>query len=68
MIGQGLLGKLVHSCYAILCLGAVLVAVTLAHYVCASEMDEDPQLRARRRLRALHGPALHPADWSTLTS
>ncbi|KAK4763342.1 hypothetical protein SAY86_009110 [Trapa natans] len=55
----GLMGKLVQTCYAVLCLGVVLVSVTVAHYVFSEEMAEDPQERSKRRLRALHGRALH---------
>lgn len=57
----GLLGKLGRHCYAVLCLGVLLVSVTIAHYVHAAE-PSDPRERTRRRLRASHGPSIHPCS------
>ncbi len=51
----GLVGKLGRHCYSVLCLGVLLVSVTIAHYVRASE-PSDPRQRTIRRLCALHGP------------
>uniref|UniRef100_A0A7N2KN99 Uncharacterized protein n=1 Tax=Quercus lobata TaxID=97700 RepID=A0A7N2KN99_QUELO len=53
-IVDGLLGKLVRHCYAVLCLGVLLLSVTIAHYVPAAE-PSDPRERTIRRLRASHG-------------
>ena len=57
----GLLGKLVRHCYAVLCFGVLLVSVTIAHYVPAAE-PSDPRERTSRRLRASHGPPIHPSQ------
>lgn len=59
-IAEGLLGKLGRQCYAVLCFGVILLAVTLANYVGAEE-QEDPMERTRRRLRAIHGPPFRPS-------
>lgn len=50
----GLFGKLGRQSYAVLCLGVLLVSVTIAHCVCAAE-PTDPREPATRRLRAFHG-------------
>ncbi|EEF36045.1 conserved hypothetical protein [Ricinus communis] len=57
---QGLLGRLGRQCYAVLCLGMILVIVSIARYVGddGGEMISDPKERTRRRLRAIHGPPL----------
>lgn len=61
---QGLLGKLGRQCYAVFCLGVILVvSVTIAHYVepkdvSASAAGERRIKATRRRLRPLHGPPL----------
>ena len=57
----GLLGRLVRLCYAVLCLGVLLVSVTIAYYVPAAE-PSDPRERTSRRLRASHGPPIHPSQ------
>jgi hypothetical protein len=64
-ISGGLLGKLGRHCYAVLCLGVLLVSVTIAHCVSAAE-PTDPRERAAagRRLRALRGGPLRPSQSS----
>ena len=61
---RGLLGKLGRQCYAVFCLGVILVvSVTIAHCVepkdiSASASGESSAKTTRRRLRPLHGPPL----------
>lgn len=61
-VAEGLLGRLGRQCYAVLCLGVVLVMVTVFHYVGAEEEPKDPKERTRRRLRAAHGPFFRPSN------
>ncbi|KDP44086.1 hypothetical protein JCGZ_05553 [Jatropha curcas] len=61
-IGEGLLGRLGRQCYAVLCLGAILVFVSIArYYVCdGDQLIGDPKERTTRRLCAIHGPPVRP--------
>lgn len=61
-IMEGFLGRLGRRCYAVLCLGVLVVSVTVAHYVVAMDQPKEPRERSRRRLRALHGPALRSSQ------
>ena len=53
MVMERLLGKLGRQCYAVLCLGVVLVSVTIARYVCAEAADHATAARALRYLMPL---------------
>ncbi|KAL6199966.1 hypothetical protein ACLB2K_029754 [Fragaria x ananassa] len=59
VIVEGLLGKLARRCYAVLCLGVLVVSVTVAHFIKGTmdlpEEPTQPRERSRRRLRALQG-------------
>ncbi|KAM1099897.1 hypothetical protein ACFX15_006210 [Malus domestica] len=61
-IAEGLFGRLARQCYAVLCLGVVLVTATVAHYIGTEEEQKDPKERTRRRLRAVHGPSFRPSS------
>lgn len=62
VVFEGLLRKLVQQCYAVLCLGVIVVTVTVAHCVYGhSELNESPKERTRSRLRAIHGTPVDPA-------
>jgi hypothetical protein len=62
-IMEGFLGRLGRRCYAVLCLGVLVVSVTVAHYVGAMDEPKEPSReRNRRRLRALHGPSLRSSN------
>ncbi|EXB98555.1 hypothetical protein L484_014397 [Morus notabilis] len=57
IVMEGLLGKLGRQCYAVLCLGVLLVSVTIAR--CVSDAAEtEPRRRTTRSLHALQGPPL----------
>lgn len=56
---QGLLGRVVRRCYAVLCLGAILVSVAIAHST-HDEKPNDPKERTTRRLAAVQGPSISP--------
>lgn len=49
---QGLLGSLGRQCYAVFCLGVILVSVTIGRYVYDMELN-DPEERTSRRLRGM---------------
>ncbi|XP_023512260.1 syntaxin-71-like [Cucurbita pepo subsp. pepo] len=49
-----ILGRLGRHCYAVLCLGVLLLTVAVVHYVGDGE-PTDPRERSKRRLRTLHG-------------
>ncbi|KAJ6971790.1 hypothetical protein NC653_032354 [Populus alba x Populus x berolinensis] len=56
---QGLLGRVVRRCYAVLCLGAILVSVAIAHST-PDEKPNDPRERNPRRLAAVQRPSISP--------
>ncbi|KAM6578832.1 hypothetical protein CsatB_030669 [Cannabis sativa] len=56
LVMDGIFGKVGKQCYAVLCLGVLLVSVTIARYV-AHDPNKDHHSRTLRRLVALHG---HP--------
>lgn len=56
-----LLGRLGRHCYAVLCLGVLLLTVAVVHYVGDGE-PTDPRQRTTRRLRVLYGPPQRGAD------
>ncbi|TQE00623.1 hypothetical protein C1H46_013750 [Malus baccata] len=64
-VAEGLLGRLGRQCYAVLCLGVVLVTVTVFHYVGAEKEPKDPKERTRRRLCAVQGRFFHPSSQRT---
>ncbi|KAH8488116.1 hypothetical protein H0E87_023979 [Populus deltoides] len=49
---QGLLGRVVRQCYAVLCLGAILVSVAIAHST-RDVKPNDHRERTTRRLTAM---------------
>ncbi|GMN24659.1 hypothetical protein TIFTF001_000659 [Ficus carica] len=62
IVMKGILRKLGRQCYAVLCLGVLLVSVTIARYVgdgaAVDPTTADPRRRTTRRLHALQGPPL----------
>ncbi|PSR95178.1 Voltage-dependent T-type calcium channel subunit alpha-1I (Ca(v)3.3) like [Actinidia chinensis var. chinensis] len=46
---QGMLGRVGRQCYAVFCLGVLLISVAIAHYACASELDDLRDSAQRRR-------------------
>ena len=67
---DGILGRLGRQCYAVLCLGVLLVSVTIAHYYVGSDVLEQPittnhRQSTQRRLRVLRG---HPLRTSSLNN
>ncbi|KAL7198153.1 hypothetical protein ACSBR2_020637 [Camellia fascicularis] len=40
--GMGMVGKLGRQCYAVLCLGVLLISVAISHYALASDPNSDP--------------------------
>lgn len=56
-----ILGRLGRHCYAVLCLGVLLLTVAVVHYVGDGE-PTDPRERSKRRLRALHGSPIRGGD------
>ena len=65
-MADGLLGKLGRRCYAVLCLGVLVMAVTVAHFIRGTmdEPKESSRERSRRRLRALQGQLFVPMEAS----
>ncbi|KAJ4848750.1 hypothetical protein Tsubulata_020465 [Turnera subulata] len=57
IILQGMFGRFGRGCYAVLCLGVILLSATVAHYLSDIELN-DPQERTKRRLRAIQGPPI----------
>lgn len=45
---EGLLGRFGRQCYAVLCLGVVLLSVTIAHYYDISDVAEEQQQQQQR--------------------
>ena len=56
---QVLLGRVVRQCYAVLCLGAILVSVAIAHST-RDVKPNDHRERTTRRLTAMQGPSISP--------
>uniref|UniRef100_A0A0A0KC65 Uncharacterized protein n=1 Tax=Cucumis sativus TaxID=3659 RepID=A0A0A0KC65_CUCSA len=56
-----ILGRLGRHCYAVLCLGVLLLTVAVVHYVGDGE-PTDPRERTKRRLRPLHGSSILGED------
>lgn len=58
---EGLLGRMGRHCYAMVCLGFLILLVTIIHYYVSDEDDRqpnNPRENATSRLRAFHGPPL----------
>lgn len=52
-----LIGQLGRQCYAVFCLGVLLITVAIAHYACADQELNDHNHNSNSK-RHLHGPPL----------